>query len=128
MINTDAASRVDDAVSAMVTSIKERCRADAENLTVADLSLFARPSECLELMTIHFAKGSEFDAVAVIDLLDGVLPHWRDDNEEAVEDSKRRLYVAATRARRLLFFLSHDHRRYRPSRFLGAQWLGYRNE
>ncbi|MFP5317466.1 MAG: 3'-5' exonuclease, partial [Acidimicrobiia bacterium] len=55
------------------------------------------------LMTIHTAKGLEFDVVTVIGLEDGVFPHLRSLSEpDELEEERRLAYVAITRARRRL--------------------------
>lgn len=83
--------------------------------------------EKVNLMTVHSAKGLEFDNVFVIGLEDGVFPNQRalDDRSDGLEEERRLFYVAATRARKRLF-LSHAKSRYTfgrrmssmPSRFL----------
>ena len=78
------------------------------------------------LMTIHNAKGLEFDTVMITGLEEGIFPHSRSDTPEALEEERRLCYVGLTRARRRLV-LSHAGSRalyggrdYRlPSRFLG---------
>ena len=55
------------------------------------------------LMTIHTAKGLEFDVVTIIGLEDGVFPHLRSLAEpDELEEERRLAYVAITRARRRL--------------------------
>ena len=60
-------------------------------------------SECVSLMTIHSAKGLEFDYVFVPCLEDGLLPFTifedEDYHKERIEEERRLLYVAMTRAR-----------------------------
>ena len=99
-----------------------RKEVDLENFAVSDLGLFACPSESLKLITMHASKGREFEAVALIDLHDGRVPDFRRfDTPEGVEDGRRLLYVAATRARRaLLYVTDSENWRSRPSRFLKA--------
>nr|MBI3613948.1 UvrD-helicase domain-containing protein [Nitrospirota bacterium] len=62
----------------------------------------------VRLMTIHAAKGLEFRGVFVVGLEDGILPHAR--CREQLEEERRLLYVAVTRARERLF-LSWSTRR-----------------
>lgn len=57
------------------------------------------------LSTIHQAKGLEWDDVFIINLAEGAFPHQRSYGSEAEMSEERRLfYVAATRARKKLFF------------------------
>lgn len=57
------------------------------------------------LSTIHQAKGLEWEAVFIIHMLDGAFPHKRALFEEGgIEEERRLLYVAATRAKKYLFF------------------------
>jgi DNA helicase II / ATP-dependent DNA helicase PcrA len=78
---------------------------DVANLALADLGMFANPESNLKLLTIHQAKGREFRAVALIGLHDGVIPfhnkykHLSTDDEA---EARRLMYVALTRAERLL--------------------------
>jgi DNA helicase-2/ATP-dependent DNA helicase PcrA len=70
----------------------------------------------INLMTIHLAKGLEFDNIFIIGANDGLLPHERSmfDNEE-LEEERRLMYVAMTRAKHNLCISFYDL----PSRFLG---------
>jgi DNA helicase-2/ATP-dependent DNA helicase PcrA len=69
----------------------------------------------VNLMTIHIAKGLEFDYVFVIGCNEGVLPHERSMvSEDQVEEERRLMYVAMTRARHVLYLLFNQI----PSRFL----------
>ncbi len=57
------------------------------------------------LSTIHQAKGLEWEAVFIIHMLDGAFPHKRALTEQGgIEEERRLLYVAATRAKKYLFF------------------------
>ena len=63
-------------------------------------------SEYVQLMTVHAAKGLEFDTVFVSDLNEGIFPNERAMNESGsrgVEEERRLAYVAFTRARNKLF-------------------------
>jgi len=70
-----------------------------ENDTQADTG-----GEKMILSTIHSSKGLEFDAVFVIGMAEGRFPHASAGMGEQWEEERRLLYVAATRARKHLYF------------------------
>jgi DNA helicase II / ATP-dependent DNA helicase PcrA len=77
------------------------------------------------LMTLHNAKGLEYDAVFIIGLEEGVFPHSRALEEGEEEEERRLAYVGVTRARKLLTLTTARERRLfggaernLPSRFL----------
>ena len=72
----------------------------------------------LTLMTLHNAKGLEFDTVFIIGLEDGVFPHMRAIEAGDVEEERRLCYVGITRAQRELC-LTHARSR---SLFGGRDW------
>jgi DNA helicase-2/ATP-dependent DNA helicase PcrA len=94
--------------------------------------------DAVQVMTIHQSKGLEFDVVFVPSLVEGRLPQSGRSprfelpatvleplvrgREDVVAEERRLLYVAMTRARRLLYLTHATHyeggRRWRPSRFL----------
>ena len=86
-----------------------------------------RDSESLAtLMTLHNAKGLEYDAVFVIGCEEGVFPHSRSLEEDNLEEERRLCYVAVTRARERLAMTYARRRSLHggaswnlPSRFLG---------
>ena len=92
---------------------------DLANLTIADLGIFAHPDSALKLSTIHNAKGREYRAVAMIDLHEGKIPHYRATTNEAIEAAKRLFYVGVTRTEQFLLYVTDDfHHRNEPTRFL----------
>ena len=97
-----------------------------EKVTLAAEEADGEESEAVRLMTLHNAKGLEFDVVFLVGLEDGLLPHSRSvDSPHEIEEERRLFYVGLTRARERVF-LSLVRRRnlfgsYRdtvPSRFL----------
>ena len=60
--------------------------------------------DALQMMTVHSAKGLEFDAVFITGLEEGLFPHENSAKEEGgVEEERRLMYVAITRARKRLY-------------------------
>ena len=81
----------------------------------------------LRLMTLHAAKGLEFDCVWMVGMEEGILPHHRSlgDGLQAVDEERRLCYVGVTRAkRRLMLSMCLTRTKWgkskpcRPSRFL----------
>ena len=76
-------------------------------------------SDALQLMTVHSAKGLEFHSVFVSGLEEGLFPHENSLTEaDGIEEERRLMYVALTRARRRLYLsfaqsrLLHGQTRY----------------
>jgi len=83
--------------------------------------------DCVQLMTLHSAKGLEFPLVFIVGLEDGLFPHQRSVTEAGgrLEEERRLCYVGMTRAREQLCLSYAELRRMfgsenhcRPSRFL----------
>jgi DNA helicase-2/ATP-dependent DNA helicase PcrA len=81
--------------------------------------------ELVTLMTVHNAKGLEYDTVFVIGCEDGAFPHMRALEEGGEEEERRLCYVAITRARKRLYMTWARERRLfgraernMPSRFI----------
>lgn len=95
------------------------------DLNTAGFSMKGRDSEKVSLMTFHSAKGLEFDACFLVGLEDHLIPHEKSLKETGIEEERRLMYVALTRAKKWLT-LSMTKQRSRmgqetaslPSRFL----------
>jgi DNA helicase II / ATP-dependent DNA helicase PcrA len=67
--------------------------------------------DAVQLMTVHSSKGLEFDCVFITGLEDGIFPHENSLTETGgIEEERRLMYVAITRARKRLY-LSHSQTR-----------------
>ena len=97
-----------------------------ETALVADQDAYAGDADKVTLITLHAAKGLEFDVVFISGLEEGVFPHARAlDDPRQMEEERRLAYVGLTRARQRLY-LTHAAQRATwgraafsvPSRFL----------
>jgi DNA helicase II / ATP-dependent DNA helicase PcrA len=83
--------------------------------------------DCVQMMTLHSAKGLEFPVVFLAGMEDGLFPHQRSVADLAgLEEERRLCYVGATRAMRHLYVTYAEQRRLygvdtygQPSRFIG---------
>ena len=94
---------------------------------VSDIEEYKNQTDVVTLMTVHSAKGLEFDYVYIIGLEEGIFPHSMSlyDNSD-MEEERRLCYVAITRAKTQLTLLNTRRRllygqdNYNPpSRFIG---------
>jgi DNA helicase-2/ATP-dependent DNA helicase PcrA len=83
----------------------------------------------ITVSTIHGVKGAEYDSVIAYALLEGMVPHFADDNQ--LEAAKRLLYVVCSRARKNLHLVSESGRvdgrgqPYEATRILAACQFAY---
>ena len=67
--------------------------------------------DAIQLMTVHASKGLEFDCVFITGIEEGLFPHENSMNDrDGLEEERRLMYVAITRARKRLY-LSHSQTR-----------------
>ena len=143
----EAESRLQN-LDALINAVKEyedRCRKGEKEPSVSDflqeISLLSGEDDsnageggAVTLMTVHLAKGLEFDDVFVTGLEENLFPIGR-DNEDELEEERRLCYVAMTRARKRLYLTYASSRRKfgqvqnnLPSRFLFESGLLDENE
>ena len=94
---------------------------------ISDIDQFDSESDAVVLMTVHSAKGLEFNNVFLVGLEEGIFPGQQSiyGTEEDIEEERRLAYVALTRAKRKLHIsnaytrmLFGSTNRNMPSRFL----------
>lgn len=77
---------------------------------LSDVDKADNDSESVSMLTIHSAKGLEYDVVYIIALEEGIFPTSHAETDDDIEEERRLMYVAITRAKKRLF-LSYAHRR-----------------
>lgn len=78
---------------------------------IADISEHKEEKDAVTLMTIHSAKGLEFDCVFLCGMEEGIFPHQNSFGSDAeIEEERRLCYVGITRARKVLY-LTNAHSR-----------------
>ncbi len=106
---------------------RERLIEFLENVAlVSDIDSLEEGEDAITLITLHQAKGLEYDAVFMIGMEEGLLPHSRSLESGAdLEEERRLCYVGMTRARKRLYMFHAFQRGFRgsrgammPSRFL----------
>ena len=93
---------------------------------VADIDTMRDDVNAPTLMTLHTAKGLEFEVVFIVGLEEGLFPHSRSFEDPAQMEEERRLcYVGITRAREKLYLVRAFRRAFygssepgEPSRYL----------
>ncbi len=98
----------------------------AQVALVSDLDETPDADNAVTLMTLHAAKGLEFDTVFLAGLEEGIFPHSRSlNNNTEMEEERRLMYVGVTRAKQKLYITYAKRRQmwgetryYTPSRFL----------
>ena len=119
----------DDAkIDEIIDEVKEKSKL-YENLSewlsyIDSLALDKNNNEdkscAVNLLSAHASKGLEFDTVFVVGLQEGVFPHNRAMSEEQIEEERRLLYVAMTRAKKYLYLVGRGEKKHgkKISRFL----------
>jgi DNA helicase-2/ATP-dependent DNA helicase PcrA len=135
----DRLANLDELVNAAANFVAEEGVVGAEGELSADLIAFlahaaleagehqaGEGDDALQLMTTHSAKGLEFNVVFLSGLEEGLFPHENAVKEaDGLEEERRLMYVAVTRARRRLYLsfaqtrMLHGQTRFGlPSRFI----------
>ena len=77
---------------------------------VADITEY-KNNDGITLMTVHSAKGLEFDNVFIVGLEESIFPHMNSfDSNEQLEEERRLCYVAITRAKKRLWLVNAEAR------------------
>ena len=129
----ESQDRLENLAELLSAAAEYEARSDDPSLTgfLDQVSLLAdtdmvRDDAPVVLMTLHSAKGLEYDAVFLVGLEEGLMPHVRSlESEDAIEEERRLVYVGMTRARERLHLswaqsrqVFGQRRTSLPSRFL----------
>ena len=129
----ESQDRLENLAELLSAAAEYEARSDDPDLTgfLDQVSLLAdtdmvRDDAPVVLMTLHSAKGLEYDAVFLVGLEEGLMPHVRSlENADAIEEERRLVYVGMTRARERLHLswaqsrqVFGQRRTSQPSRFL----------
>ena len=134
----DAAANIEELISAAAVYDKQT---EAPSLVdylqqialFSDADAYNASVERVALMTLHSAKGLEFDNVFIVGVEEGLLPHERSvDNDDETEEERRLFFVGITRAKVNLFIAFAKYRQIRgqtlrtiPSQFLFELGLSF---
>jgi DNA helicase-2/ATP-dependent DNA helicase PcrA len=134
----DRLANLDELINAASNFVAEEGRVSEEGELSGDLAAFlshaaleagehqaGEGDDALQLMTVHSAKGLEFNVVFISGIEEGLFPHENSIIQpDGVEEERRLMYVAVTRARQRLYLsfaqtrMLHGQTRYNlPSRF-----------
>ncbi|HWB20948.1 MAG TPA: UvrD-helicase domain-containing protein [Phycisphaerales bacterium] len=109
------------------TGLMKKLRDFLESVAlVSDADAIDPENGAVTLMTLHAAKGLEFEVVCLAGLEEGILPHTRAFNSDAELEEERRLcFVGLTRAKRRLLLTRAVMRTQRgvPERMIGSQFV-----
>lgn len=106
-------------VTELLTTIQMLEKENLEPIPLEDLlehfALFTAQDDdtrrnVVRVLTIHTAKGLEFDTVFVPGLIENQFPSYRLKNEDEYEEERRLLYVAMTRAKKMLYLTSYKNK------------------
>ncbi|PKL91227.1 MAG: ATP-dependent DNA helicase PcrA [Candidatus Goldiibacteriota bacterium HGW-Goldbacteria-1] len=117
---------VKELVSAVAEFEEEKKDATLEDFLsqvalISEVDKLDENADAVTLMTIHSAKGLEFDNVFIAGMDEKIFPHKNCIEEEGgIEEERRLAYVGITRARKRLYLLSAISRRQFGARTLGA--------
>lgn len=112
--DTDEAKDRINNIMELCSSVKQYCRDNPEGKLsgfleevslMTDLDQMTDDDDRVVLMTLHSAKGLEFNYVFMIGMEEGLFPSQRCMDEGEIEEERRLMYVGVTRARKCLYLL-----------------------
>lgn len=123
----ESQSRLENLAELRQSVVEYELRAGAENpdkeitldgflqeiALVSDLDRYDPEAPALKMMTMHMAKGLEFDVVFIVGMEEELFPNirpWESEDESDVEEERRLCYVGMTRARKKLYLLYAKNR------------------
>ena len=127
LISQEEDERIDN-IKELINQLKTHLEKEENSITtfLQDVALYSAQDDIkdnnkdsVKLMTVHTAKGMEFDNVFVYGLVDGIFPSIRAIHEkvDGLEEERRIFYVALTRAKKRLFLSTSGGFSYQGERF-----------
>jgi len=104
-------SLFDDIVDFLRNNPESNFETYLENASLQTSQDEIKNGDYVSMMTIHVAKGLEFDHVFVVSMIDGVFPSRRTEDEsgeDGLEEERRLAYVAFTRAKKHLYITTNS--------------------
>ncbi|WP_159446308.1 ATP-dependent helicase [Desulfonispora thiosulfatigenes] len=99
----------------VVNSFDKKNTSIAEFLQFIDNTKVEEDTNSVKLMTVHTAKGLEYNNVFVVGTESSLFPHYNSESKDAIEEERRLFYVAMTRAKNRLVISYPKTKIYRGS-------------
>ena len=125
--STEGERRVEnlEELKSILVRLKAKGKGIQDFLEIAESTKEEKNRDAVNLMTVHSAKGLEFDTVFIVGAVKGMYPYYRGEREGDIEEERRLFYVAVTRAQNRLIItypregiVKGEKKKKEPSQFI----------